>query len=123
MGFEAHVPQGLGTFQPQQATAHHHAHFGAGPGGFHALQVFNGAVHKAVGPVFARHIGHKRIRAGSQHQFVVRDDLTVGGDDSLVPSLDGVDLAVQPQIEPGGFEEARLDQRQVFGGFACKKLG
>ena len=55
-GFQAHVAQGLGAFQPQQAAANHHARAGLGPRGLHGFQVFDGAVHSG-GAVAPRHLG------------------------------------------------------------------
>src|SRR5690606_19312626 len=51
VGFEAQVTQGFGAFQAEQPTTHHHALLGLGPGGRHGLQVFDRAVHKAIGAI------------------------------------------------------------------------
>ena len=122
MGLQAQVAQGLGAFQAQQAAAHHHAGARFGARHLHGLQVFNGAVHKALVAVAPGNGGHEGGRAGGQHQLVVRQHLAIGGGDGAVAALDGHGASSQAQREAGALEEAGLDHGQVFGRFAGEEF-
>ena len=123
MGVQAHVEQRLRAFQAEQAAADDHALAALGAGGFHRLQILDGAVDEGAGAVAAGHRRYERIGAGGQHQLVVVQHLAVGGGDAVVAALDGHRLGLQAQLEAGAFEEARRHQRQIVGRLAGEELG
>ena len=123
MGFQAHIAQGLGAFQPQQAAANHHARAGLGPCGLHGFQVFDGAVHKAVRAVAPRHLGHEGVGACGQHELVVRHDFAILCGDGIGAPVNAGSARGQPQRKAGALEKAGLHQRQLGGRFAAEEFG
>jgi len=122
MRFQTEVAQGLGAFQAQQAAADHHAAARLGTRGLHGLEVFDGAVDKAVRTLAPRHAGHEGRRTGGQHQLVVIQYFAVGQHHGVVAAFDGLHTGVEAQGETGPVVEAGRHQREIVGAAAAEEL-
>ena len=71
----------------------------------------------------ARHGGNEGIGTGSQHQFIVGDDLAISGMDLFAISIDARGLVAEVYADAVLLEKPFLHHGQLFGCFAGKILG
>ena len=91
MGLEAQLLQRSCRLESQQATSHHHAHFGCGRSNANFVQVLERAVHVNPVQVFSRNRWHEGVRPGGQHQRVIRNGKARGPHRfSLAVQLEGL---------------------------------
>ena len=105
VGLQPELTQRVGGLQTQQAATDHHP--GGGMAGVDGAQrvgadrveIVECAVDVAGRKVVSRHRWDERVRAGGQHQCVVVDALTVGGQHRLRVPVDLGDPAPEPQLD------------------------
>ncbi|MNV23985.1 hypothetical protein D3C71_1150270 [compost metagenome] len=122
VGFKAQALQRVRGFQPQQATADHHAAPGIGRRSPNGIEVFQGAIDQARFTFGAFDWRNERIRTGGQNQFVIRD-ATLRGDHLATDAVDFQYRHTQMQRNAGRLVKRRIGQRQRLGITTGEVLG
>ncbi len=126
VSFQLHVTQRLGTLQSKQTAAYHHAAARPFAALQHRFQIFDGAINETILALVAGQGWHKRIGAGSDHQFVVIQRFNLAVDierNSLGRAVDQLCLGVQLQFDMMvAFEKTGRHQRQVLRRFTGKEF-
>ncbi len=113
VGVQAERAQRVGGFQAEQAATDHHADRRLARGerghrvGADRVEVVERAIDVAARQVVARHRRHERVGTGGQHERVVVDSFTVGGDDGLGGPVDHGDPGAESQPTPAVVRDSR----------------
>ncbi|MCY1406856.1 hypothetical protein D9M71_221360 [compost metagenome] len=120
--FQAQRLEGVGGFQPQQATTDHHATPGIGCRSADGIEIIEGAVNQTRSTLAALDRRHKGIGAGGQDQLVI--GVTPSRSQHL-PAL-AINLNhrfAQVQIDPVPGIQSRSTEGQGFSATAAEIFG
>jgi hypothetical protein len=116
VGFHAEVFQRAGGFEAQQAAADDGAAFAATCAGFNRVQIFNGAVNKAVLSFRAFDWRDPRIGARRHHQLVVKYGASRAGVNHFLLAVNGNSAFTDQDFNAMFLVKTFTDQRELFGG-------
>src|SRR5512147_662909 len=115
MGLQAERPERIGGFEPEQSSADHHAHVGAGSVVTYGLQIFDGAIDETALGLTTFDGRHERCGPGGEDELVEGYDPSRTRQDVLRRPIDPYGALAIENGDAEGLVEPLRGKGQVLG--------